>query len=82
MDTYECDLRHSRSPFNHVVLDAHRDQAPTWSQVILNEEVSALRAECSCEIQSDISYTGSKCVCIKSSLTGKYHGQQKTEYIF
>lgn len=54
MSTYEWDLRHSRSqfPFNHV-LDAHRDQTSRWTQVILTEEVSALRAGCSCEIQSD-----------------------------
>lgn len=52
MSTCEWDLRHSRSqsPFNHVALDAHRGQAPRWAQVILTEEVSALRGECSCEI--------------------------------
>lgn len=82
--TCEWDLRHSRSqfPLNHVVLDAHRGQTPRQMQVILTEEVSALRAGCSSEMQSDVSYTGRKRVCIKQSLRGKNHGQQKTEYIF
>lgn len=81
--TYEWDFKYTgrQLSFNHVVVAACRKgfcQAPRQAQVILAGEVSTSRAECSCEIRSDTSYTWGKRV----SLCKLLFVRKKSPYTF